>query len=63
MIKRFKISYPLANGTEELRNAYIYLPKGIIKKRTKTNGTLSYICLTDIMCFLIPMLPTENPGA
>ena len=31
MIKRFKIVYPLADGTEELRNAYIYLPKGYHK--------------------------------
>ena len=35
MIKRFKISYPLADGTEELRNAYIYLPKGYHKEKNQ----------------------------
>ena len=63
MIKRFKIVYPLADGTEELRNAYIYLPKDITKLKIKTNDILFYICLTDTMCFLTPMPPTENPGA
>jgi len=36
MIKRFKIVYPLADGTEELRNAYIYLPKGYHKEVNKS---------------------------
>ncbi len=36
MIKRFKIVYPLADGTEELRNAYIYLPKGYHKEINKS---------------------------
>lgn len=35
MVKRFQISYPLANGTEELRTAYIYLPKGYHKEKNK----------------------------
>ena len=35
MIKRFKIVYPLADGTEELRNAYIYLPKGYHKVKNQ----------------------------
>lgn len=35
MIKRFKISYPLSDGTRELRNAYIYLPKGYHKEKNQ----------------------------
>ena len=36
MVKRFQITYPLADGTKELRNAYIYLPVGYHKEANKS---------------------------
>lgn len=35
MVKRFKIMYPLANGNNEKRNAYVYLPESYYENRRK----------------------------